>query len=274
MLIKSGIPGFDNIMGGGLLQGSIITVGGPTGSGRSTFAMQFLIESNEPGLYISIEESKKELFFHMSGYSWDMQKLEQESKLVILDYPIYEVDQILNQYSAIQEIIQTTGVKRVVIDSIMPIALYFKTDEERKKGFLKLIENIRKWEVTTIIVAHDPDPSEQSILPNTTYNIESFTDGWIHLFFGYDEKQGKRTRSIEVIKMKGMPHSTKRYPAKIDNNGFSIILPEQNEQVRRIVENVVKKIETPKIEVQKIEEKKPLHAEEAKKKLLGIRRKK
>ncbi len=274
-MIKSGIPGLDKILGGGLLPGSITTIGGPTGSGRSTFAMQFLLESDEPGLYISIEESKKELFFHMSGYRWDMQKAEQDGKLVILDYPIYEVDQILNQYSAIQEIIQTTGVKRVVIDSIMPIAVYFKSDDERKNGFLKLIENIRKWGVTTLIVAHDAKPGESTVLPNTTYNIESFTDGWIHIFFEYDEKQGRRTRAVEVIKMKGAAHSSKRYPARIDRNGFSILLPEESEQVKRIVENVVKKMETKvPAKTKNEEEPKPLKASVAKKKLLGIRKRK
>ena len=92
-MIKSGIPGLDNILGGGFLDGSITTVSGPTGSGRSTFALQFILESNSPGLYISIEESKKDLFFHMSGYKWDLEKAEEERRLVILDYPIYEVDQ-------------------------------------------------------------------------------------------------------------------------------------------------------------------------------------
>lgn len=228
--IKSGIPGLDEVLGGGFLEGSIVTVGGPTGAGKSTLAMQFLYngatESGEPGLYISIEESRRDVFFHMGGYDWDLAKAERERKFILLDYPIHEVDQILNQYSAIQEIINSTGVKRLVIDSIMPIALYFKDDDERKRGFLKLIENIRKWGVTTLIVSEDVKPTDIGAMPNSIFGLESFTDGWINIFYHYDEKKGERLRFIEVLKMKGISHSAKPYPVLIGKNGFAILQTE------------------------------------------------
>lgn len=225
-LINSGIPGLDKILGGGFLEGSIVTVSGPTGSGKSTMALQFLLDTPEPGLYISIEESKRDFFFHMSGYKWDLPQEERERKLIILDYPIYEVDQILNQYSAIQEIIQTTGIKRVVIDSVMPIALFFPGEEERKKGFLKLIDNIRKWGVTTIIVAQDQATENIQRLPYTNFGIENYTDGWINIYYRYNAEKGERMRSVEVLKMKGVEHSTRIYPAQMDSMGFQIFSDE------------------------------------------------
>ncbi len=225
-LMNSGIPGLDKILGGGFLEGSIVTVSGPTGCGKSTMALQFLLDTPEPGLYISIEESKRDFFFHMSGYKWDLQQEERERRLIILDYPIYEVDQILNQYSAIQEIIQTTGIKRVVIDSIMPIALFFPGDEERKKGFLKLIDNIRKWGVTTIIVAQDEATESLQRLPYTNFGIENYTDGWINIYYRYNAEKGERVRSVEVLKMKGVEHSTRIYPAHMDSMGFQVFSDE------------------------------------------------
>ncbi len=225
-LIKSGVPGLDEVLGGGLLEGSIVTVSGPTGGGKSTLAAQFIHngakDSDEPGLYISIEESRGDFFFHMSGYSWDFAGLEKSRKFVLLDYPIHEVDQIVNQSGAIGEIISTTGTKRVVIDSIMPIALFFKSDDERRKGFLKFIENLRKWGTTTIIVSEDIKMAEPGTLPATEYGIESFTDGWINLSFRYDDEKKERARYLEVIKMKGVPHSSKSYPVVLDKDGFRL----------------------------------------------------
>lgn len=222
--IKSGIPGLDEVLGGGLLEGSIVTVSGPTGGGKSTLAAQFIhngaMQSDEPGLYIAIEESRGDFFFHMNGYSWDFAALEKARKFVLLDYPIHEVDQIINQSGAIGEIISTTGTKRVVIDSIMPIALFFKSDDERRKGFLKFIENLRKWGTTTLIVSEDLKMAEG--MPGTEYGIESFTDGWINLTFRYDDQKKERVRYLEVIKMKGVPHSSKSYPVILDNTGFRI----------------------------------------------------
>ncbi|MEW6036360.1 MAG: ATPase domain-containing protein [Candidatus Micrarchaeota archaeon] len=225
--IKSGIPGLDDVLGGGLLEGSVVTVSGPTGAGKSTLAAQFLhngaVDSNEPGLYISIEESRRDFFFHLGGFEWDFQALERDRKFILLDYPIHEVDQIVTQSSAIQEIIATTGTKRVVIDSIMPIALYFKGDDERKKGFLKFIENLRKWNTTTLIVSEDLKMGHAGSRPSSEYGIESFTDGWVNLFFKYDDKALSRARYVEVIKMKGVDHSSRAYPAILNSKGFSIV---------------------------------------------------
>ncbi len=223
--IKSGIPGLDEVLGGGILEGSIVTVSGPTGAGKSTFAAQFVHNgatgSDEPGLYISIEESRKDFFFHMGGYGWDFASLERDRKFILLDYPIHEVDQIVNQSAAIAEIINSTGVKRVVIDSIMPIALYFKNDEERRTGFLKFIDNLRKWNTTTIIVSEDMKNHPVS-RPGSEYAIESFTDGWINLFFRYDDKRLERMRYVEVVKMKGVNHSARSYPVTLSDRGFSL----------------------------------------------------
>ncbi len=224
--IKSGISGLDDMLGSGFLKGSICALSGPTGSGKSTFAMQFLVngalKSKEPGLYISIEESKQSMYFHMSGYKWDLDKMEKNRQLVFLDYPIFEVDQFLTQNSAIQEIISKIGIKRVVIDSIMPVAIYFKEENERKKGFLKLIENIRKWETTTLIISEDTPATTQDVLPDTHYGIETFTDGWLHLYYLYSPKERERTRAIEVLKMKGVHHSSKIFPCEITEDGFTI----------------------------------------------------
>ena len=225
--IKSGIAGLDKISGGGFLEGSIITIGGPTGSGKSTFGMQFLYEGakqfSEAGMYVAIEESKDSMLFNMSGYKWDLADIEKKQKLVFLDYPVYEVDQFLQQSGAVKEIINTFNVKRVVVDSIMPIALFFKTDEERKKGFLKLIDNIRSWGATTMVVSEDTTVSTADALPATAYGIESFTDGWINIGFRYDSKKNERVRMLEVLKMKGAYHSMKTYPVKMDENGFTVL---------------------------------------------------
>jgi len=230
--VKSGIPGLDEILGGGFLENSIVTVGGPSGSGKSTFALQFLYngayESDEVGVYICIEENRQDFMFHMGGYVWDMQKAESERKIVFLDYPVHEVDQILGQSTAIAELINSVGAKRVVIDSVMPIALQFHNEDERKKGFLKFIENIRKWETTTLIVSEDTTPEANWEMPTSIYGIEKFTDGWIDISYRFDEKKGQRQRYVEVLKMKGVFHSMKPHPARITTDGFS--LEEQGKQ--------------------------------------------
>ena len=227
-LIKSGIPGLDKLCDGGIVEGSTITVSGPTGSGKSTFGMQFLVEGatkyNESGLYISIEESRDSLFFSLGGYKWNLEELEKNKKIMLLDYPIYEVDQFLNKNSAIMEIINAMSIKRVVIDSIMPVAVYFKDDDERKRGFLKLMDNIRKWKTTTLLLSEDTPATTQDVLPRTRYGLETMSDAWFHIYYLYSPKTKSRARAVEVLKMKGSKHSASIHPAEITETGFKVLV--------------------------------------------------
>ena len=71
-LAKTGIPGLDAVTGGGIPRAAIVTLSGPTGSGKTTFGMQFLVEGaskyKEPGLFISIEETCAAITGHLKNW--------------------------------------------------------------------------------------------------------------------------------------------------------------------------------------------------------------
>ena len=84
--IETGIYGLDQLIEGGLLDKSSIVVVGSSGTGKTTFAMQFLmhgIENGEQGLYVTMEESPEQLMREAEMLGWDMKKHHEKSLFFI-----------------------------------------------------------------------------------------------------------------------------------------------------------------------------------------------
>ncbi|MBM3229323.1 hypothetical protein FJZ26_02730 [Candidatus Parvarchaeota archaeon] len=221
--VKSGIEGFDKIAGGGMPQGSVVAVSGGTGSGKTTFAMQFLVkgalESKEPGVYISFDERKEGVAANMKSYGWDLHALEKEKKVVFIEYPVHEVEHFLSNESSVKGLVELLNVKRLVIDPIAPIALAYQNQDKRRIGIAKMVETIRKWGCTVLVLSDDEGAVTESI-PSTKYGIEDVCDGYVRLY--YLHRKGERKRYIEVVKMRGVHHENKIFEMGISDRGVSI----------------------------------------------------
>lgn len=230
-ILKSGIYGLDEIMGGGIPKNSVIAVSGGTGSGRTIFVSQFLVKGvqdfSEPGLFLSFDEQKGAIHANMLSFDWDMAALEREHKIIFIEYPNNELSSFVEQESALKELIVTLGIKRVVIDSITPFSLLFSTSEERRLNTLRLFNAVKGWRTTTIITAEDA-PHTDMEFPRTVSGIESFCDGYIHL--SYHLKGKVREREIEIVKMRGCRHEHQIFPAYITNKGFSVGINEKSKK--------------------------------------------
>ena len=87
--VRSGIPGFDEMVAGGFHRGTVNTITGPSGSGKTVFASQFIYEGAKSGdkcMIITPSESSDFLKREMSAsFGWDFSRLEKEKKLSIID---------------------------------------------------------------------------------------------------------------------------------------------------------------------------------------------
>ncbi|OIO21841.1 hypothetical protein AUJ17_01535 [Candidatus Micrarchaeota archaeon CG1_02_47_40] len=223
--VKSGIDGLDEALGGGFVKNSVIVIAGPNGSGKTVSSMQFIINGmlkyDELGLFISIDEEKRPMCENMRSLGWDLEKLEKEKKMVFIDYPHHEVEQFYTQENTILNLIKSMGVKRVVVDSAVPLALVYEKEDERRVGMIDLVSKIRRWNCTTLITCEDKGKAEISQgMPSTKYEIESVADGYIYLYNLY--REGERKRALEILKMRGSAHSNKLIPMEIGEGGMRI----------------------------------------------------
>lgn len=219
--IPSGISGFDDLCQGGFPKNSVSLLGGDAGSGKSLFAMQFLVqgikEYNEPGVYISFEESKEVVFDRMKQYGWDLEKLEQEKKFVFLQYTPEQVEQVLESGGGIvSDVVLSIEAKRVVFDSLTAFAFLFETEFKQRSALLSLFTLIRKWGCTALLIAE-----EEPNLRNHRANIMEFESDADILI--YNEIIGnKREHAIEIYKMRGTNHSHNIYPISVSTDGIQI----------------------------------------------------
>ncbi|VVC02556.1 Circadian clock protein kinase KaiC [Candidatus Burarchaeum australiense] len=223
--VQSGIPGLDAMIGGGFEKNSTVIIAGDAGSGKTTFALQFLYEGakkyGERGLYITFEEQKKSLFDHMAKFGWDFEELEAKGLIHVLEYPPHEVDRFVAEGGVIEDMIKEKNVQRVVIDSITSLVLLHENEYKRRQAFLMLIESLKKWGCTSLLTSEARTVHGEV---RSRFGIEYLADGMlaIHAVRRGDE----RDFAFEIMKLRGIAHERKMCPIKITDKGI-VLFPGQ-----------------------------------------------
>lgn len=209
--IETGIPGLDDLIQGGIPENFIILVSGPSGTGKTTFSLQFLVEGikqyNQKGMYIGLGEDIDIIQRSMENFGMDLKKLGEENDLVFADIPALELEEVEILLDGVSE-----DVERLVIDPMS--ALLFKyEDMELRQKIRELIELIRSKNITALITTELPENSKGI----SRFGIEDFlSDGIIVLYYLKDKS--KRYRGLEVRKLRGTNHSSDIHLYKITSD--------------------------------------------------------
>ncbi len=223
---KTGVPGLDEIMDGGIPKGHIVLVSGTSGSGKTTVTTQFLyngaVDHDEKGLYFSISEPVDNIkqtsrHFGMDFDEGDGTKVhfDEENNLMRMGSgDVFEPGKFVEKFKRKIEEIEP---ERVVLDSITKFAMVFDSAPVRREKVNELTEFLREQNITTCFLSELPYSSEQKRV--SKYEIIEFVvDGVIIL--GYERKESSRTRTIEVFKMRRTNHSSDIHPLKITDRGI------------------------------------------------------
>ncbi|MFC1800703.1 RAD55 family ATPase, partial [Nanoarchaeota archaeon] len=176
----------------------------------------------EPGIYVTFEEDKHQIYEDMYRFGWDLYKLEEQGKFIFIRYTPEQVGKLLKTGGGvIRDLIDKIDAKRIVIDSISALTLLYPDELSRREASLSLFRLLKKWTCTTLVVGQ----YEEIEGHHDSTAVEFEVDGIVWL---YNLKKGDiRIRAVEVFKMRGTKHAAKTFPLEITDNGI-VIYPEQS----------------------------------------------
>ncbi|WP_297476526.1 ATPase domain-containing protein [Thermococcus sp.] len=233
--VKSGIPGFDELIEGGFPRGTTVLVTGPTGSGKTTFGVQFVYKGvelyDEPGVIVTLEERAQDIRKEMLAFGWDLEKYEREGKIAIVDgvssvvglpsEEQYVLEGNLNPEDFLRyiyRVVKAIDAKRLVIDSIPSIAFRLREESKIREVLLQLNTILLEMGVTSILTTEAADPAHGRI---SRYGMEEYIARGVVLL-DFVEKDVELKRYLLIRKMRETSHSMKKYPFEINDRGVVV----------------------------------------------------
>ncbi len=204
--LGTGIPGLDALMDGGIPAGDSVVLAGPTGSGKTTFAVQFVAEGLREGesAVIAVFEEHPEIYLaRATAMGVELREAVRTDRLrVIYLRPLdLSVDETLQE---IREAVEQIGATRVVIDSIsgfeMALAPTFR--EDFRESLYRLIGTLTAIGVT---IYSTVEVVEQERLQITGHGVSFLTD--VILSQRFVEIEGELRKALVIVKMRGSNHS-------------------------------------------------------------------
>ncbi len=234
--VKTGIPGLDSVISGGLKMGRTVTVSGPPGSGKTTFGLQYLYSGakdfDEPGVYVIMSQNIEDVKNDCKSYGWDFDDLIGKEKILMVDARPFKIqDELIGKDESLYRgeqlpfehltklllsSIKRIGAKRVVIDSLTILAMQYNDQFYMRQGLQGMVQALENFGVTSLILS---EYSENDEIP-----LEWFvTSGIIQL--RHTRREDTMERTIQVTKMRGTKHSEQIHLIELDSDGLHLLHP-------------------------------------------------
>jgi len=224
----TGIQGLDEITGGGLPSGRPTLVSGGAGSGKTMFALEFLVrgatEFNEPGVFMSFEETIPDLTQNAASLGFRLDQLVAQKKLFLDHVHIsrneiaetgeYDLDGL---FIRIADAVQRVGAKRIVLDTLEVLFGELPNPAILRAEIRRLFAWLKQKGLTTVITAERDRPDML-----TRHGIEEFVSDCV-ILLDHRIREEISTRRLRIVKYRGSTHGTNEYPFLIDEHGISVL---------------------------------------------------
>ena len=226
---STGIAGFDEITGGGLPQGRTTLLAGGPGSGKTLFALQFLVHGaqacKEPGIFVAFEESSARVVANARGFGWKLAD-PRRTKLFFLDaQPPPDLVQAGNfdlcgMLAALQAQAVAMGARRIVFDALDIVLALLPDAAARRRELHRLHEWLLAQGLTGLITAKAGADADGGIGLEPFAAMQYMVDCVVILNHGVT--QGVSQRSLRVQKYRGSGFDENEAPFLIGSSGLEV----------------------------------------------------
>lgn len=242
--LRTGIEGFDIISEGGLPQGRVTLVSGTAGSGKTVFAMQFVVEgveAGEPGIFVTFEDSPAELRENVRGFGWDLDGLQKDGRFRLVDASPdpEEPPQLVGGFdlggliARVENAVRRTGARRVALDSLGALFAHYPETGTMRSELFRLVSALKELGVTTVMTSERPRDDGDL----TRSGVEEFvTDNVVILRNNLEEE--KRHRTVEILKFRGAYHQKGEFPFSIEARHGFVVIPLSGIELKQASSNV------------------------------------
>lgn len=199
--IHSGIPGLDGMLGGGLWTGSTTLVQGTTGSGKTTIALQFVLDGlkrGEPGVYVNFQENPTQLARTIQGLGWDMDEARAKGLHLLYSSPVeLQIDSILVELFAV---VRANGIRRVAVDAVGDL-VHAASDPRRVLGYLYALgQHFQVGRATTLMTLETAGAGKSPLAGQ----VSAMCDALVTIALERTGDTARRT--LQIIKARGTAH--------------------------------------------------------------------
>ena len=233
--VQTGIPGADEILANeGIPRGHSILVAGGPGSGKTTFAMQFLYKGatqfDEPGVYVSLDESPDDVRKNMGKFGWDFKGLEEQKRINFVNVSPVRVSstevglvqlgmkefKLVKLLEAIRRAVEEIDAKRVVVDPVTMFMLQYPDEIDRVYAMRDLIADFKRDHCTNLLISELRGTGLEREHQFEEYLVQGV------VLLRTLMKGNKLIRMFQVEKMRGLAVDNQPRPYNITDQGIEI----------------------------------------------------
>lgn len=224
-LVATGNAGLDNILGGGLTPNRLYLLEGDPGAGKTTLALEFLLEGvkhGEQGLYVTLSETKNELIAMAKSHHWSLEKIHifelmpsKEKLRPESQYTVFHPSEVeLSETTKlILKQVEEINPARIVFDSLSELRLLAQNPLRFRRQILALKQFFVDRECTLLML--DDRTSDASS------QLYSIAHGVIALE-RLSPQYGAERRRLEIKKMRGKPYRGGLHDFVIRSGGLDV----------------------------------------------------